>query len=322
MKRDFSAEKKSKITRAHYGDDGGLFEKEGIRNRYMFGDSGKRSDAELMVYRDKDGLPVIYDAATHNRERHASPDDLSVLWHEILSPLTVIKGYTGTMLELGDTITEEQKMQYLRGIESASNRMLRLIENLRDISHMEKSDVWVTHSIYLNDILRHTVPEMQRQTTKHVIKINPVERLPLVKAEPEKIEQVISNLIINAIKYSPEGGEISVAVRLVRDEQELDRMFGDTPEISLPCLVVSIADEGIGIPEAELDNIFERFYRVNDQIIKSTPGAGLGLYISKMIVEGHGGHIWARNRSQGGSVFHFSLPLEQKITRRYKDYHQ
>lgn len=321
MKRDFSTEGKSKITRTHYGDDGGLFEKEGIRNRYMFSDSRNGGHTESVVYKDKDGLPVIYDAATYNREKRTNLDDLSVLWHEILSPLTVIKGYTGTLLELSQAITEEQKEQYLRGIESASNRMLRLIENMRDIYHLEKSDVWVTHSVYLNDILRHTVPEMQRQTTKHVIKINPVERLPMVKAEPEKIEQVLSNLLINAIKYSPDGGEIIVAVRLVRDEQELGSMFGDTPEISLPCLVVSITDEGIGIPEADLENIFERFYRVDDQIIKSTPGAGLGLYISKMIVEGHGGRIWARNRSQGGSVFHFSLPLEKKVTRRYKDYH-
>jgi len=321
MKRNLSAWQKNNILHAHYGEDGALQEKEGTGKRYMFGDSGNKSEAELVVYKDKDGLPVTYDAAADDKKKHTTTDDLSVLWHEILSPLTVIKGYTGTLLELNESITEEQKKQYLRGIESASNRMLRLLENLRDISHLENSDTWITHSVYLNDLLRKVIPEMQSQTNKHVIKITPVERLPLVRAEPEKIEQVLTNLITNSIKYSPQGGEITVDVRLVRDEQDLSTMFGDTPAISFPCLIISIADDGIGVPEEELESIFQRFYRVNDQIIKSTPGAGLGLYISQMIVEGHGGRIWASNRSQGGSVFNFSLPLEQRATERYKDYH-
>jgi signal transduction histidine kinase len=311
----------NKIFRNHYSEDGALPEKKGTGKRYMFDDSGNRSETELMVYKDKDGLPVTYDAAAHDKKKHTTTDDLSVLWHEILSPLTVIKGYTGTLLELSESITEEQKKQYLRGIESASNRMIRLLENLRDISHLDNSDTWVTHSVYLNDLLRQAVPEIQSQTNKHVIKITPVERLPLVKVEPEKISQVLTNLLTNAIKYSPQGGEITVNVRLVRDEQELSRMFGDTPVISLPSLVVSVTDDGIGVPEEELENIFQRFYRVDNQIIKSTPGAGLGLYISQIIVEGHGGRIWARNRLQGGSIFSFSLPLEEKVTRRYKDYH-
>lgn len=274
-----------------------------------------------MVYRDKDGLPVTYDAETHDEKMHTTTDDLSVLWHEILSPLTVIKGYTGTLLELSESITEEQKEQYLRGIESASNRMLRLLENLRDISHLENSDAWITHSVYLNDIIRQVVPEIQHQTNRHVIKIAPVERLPLVKAEPEKIEQVLTNLITNAIKYSPQGGEITVDVRLVRDERDIGELCGDAPAISFPSLVVSIADDGIGIPEGDLEKIFQRFYRVDNQIIKSTPGAGLGLYISQMIVEGHGGRVWAGNRHQGGSVFYFSLPLEPRAAGSYKDYH-
>lgn len=286
----------------------------------MFSDAGNRS-TELMVYKDKDGLPVTYDAAAQEKKQYTTTDDLSVLWHEILSPLTVIKGYTGTLLELNESITEDQKRQYLRGIESASNRMLRLLENLRDISHLENSDTWITHSVCLNDILRQVVPEIQRQTNKHVIKITPVERLPFVRAESEKIVQVLTNLITNAVKYSPQGGEITVDVCLVRDEQELGELSGDAPVISFPSLVVSITDDGIGIPEEELENIFQRFYRVNSQIIKSTPGAGLGLYISQIIVEGHGGRIWARNSHPGGSVFYFSLPLEQKVSRNYKDYH-
>ena len=286
-----------------------LSEREGMTRKLMTNDVNDTNTTELVVYKDKDGLPVTYDAGIENQRKQTKPDDLSVLWHEILSPLTVIKGYTGTLLELSHAITEEQKKQYLRGIESASNRMLRLLENLRDITRLEEPDVLITHAVSIHDIVRQMVSETQSQTKKHIIKILPTERLPLVKVEPEKIEQVLSNLLGNAIKYSPQGGDIGVEIRLVRYESDLRKMFGNTPPMKLPCIVVSVNDNGIGVPETERERIFERFYRVDNKIIKSTPGAGLGLYISKIIVEAHGGKIWAKNRLQGGSVFSFSLPL-------------
>jgi signal transduction histidine kinase len=261
------------------------------------------------VYADKDDLPVTY-ATAHEPEKKVKPDEISVLWHELLSPLTVIKGYISTLLELDYAITEDQKKQYLRGIESASNRVIRLLENLRDITRLEETDAIAKRPISMIELLRQIASEVQSQTTKHVIKIMPSARLPLIKVDPEKIEQVVSNLLGNAVKYSPEGGDIEVEIRMVQSEQELRGMNGDTPPVRLPCLVVTIADTGIGIPETELERIFERFYRVNSKLIRSTPGAGLGLYICRLIVEAHGGHIWARNRAQGGSVLSFSLPLE------------
>jgi signal transduction histidine kinase len=264
-------------------------------------------NAGLQVYADKDGIPVMYDAATHKQKTKS--DDISVLWHELLSPLTVIKGYTSTLLELSHAITEEQKEQYLRGIESASNRVVRLLENLRDITRLEETDSMSIQIVSMPDLLRLSISEVHAQTNKHVIKLRPSPRLARVRVDPEKIEQVINNLLVNAIKYSPQGGDIEAEVCMVRSEQELRRMFGDTPQVRLPCLIVSIADTGIGIPEEELDRIFERFYRVKNKVTQAAPGAGLGLYICRIIVEAHGGHIWARNRLKGGSVFSFSLPL-------------
>jgi signal transduction histidine kinase len=117
------------------------------------------------------------------------------------------------------------------------------------------------------------------------------------------------NLIQNAIKYSPSGGEIEVMVRTISKESELRDTYRNTPRLKLPAQIVSVIDHGPGIPEKELEQVFERFYRVNNERIKSTPGSGLGLYISKMIIESHGGSIWASNNPEGGSVFSFSLPL-------------
>jgi signal transduction histidine kinase len=285
--------------------------KEGRSARVITG-VGTIVPAPKIYYEDKHGLPVMYEATQHEQKKQAKvkTSAISVLWHELVSPLTLIKGYTATLLQLNHAISEEQKEQYLRGIDSASNRLIRLLESLRDITKLEETDDLTIQRISLLDLLRLAASEMQNQTANHILKILPCPRLPLVKADPEKIEMVVNNLMVNAIKYSPQGGDIEIGVRLVKSEEELRKIFGDTPPVRLPCLITSIADTGVGIPEAELDHIFEKFYRVNNKLTRTTPGAGLGLYICKIIIEAHGGYIWARNRLQTGSVFHFSLPLE------------
>jgi two-component system, OmpR family, sensor histidine kinase KdpD len=268
------------------------------------------------IYTDKNKLPVMYDAALGipaAKSPKAETNIISVLWHELITPLTVIKGYASTLLQLEEAITEEQKQQYLRGIDSASNRVIRLLENLRDITKLEETDAITMQRIPLLDLLRQTASEMQNQTRQHIIKILPCPRLPLVKADPEKIEMVLNNLLINAVKYSPQGGDIELGLRMVRNEPEMTDIFPDAPQVKLPCIVVSVADKGIGLPEAELERIFEKFYRVKNRLSPVTPGAGLGLYICKIIVEAHNGRIWARNRSGGGSVFRFSLPLDKVV---------
>jgi len=264
------------------------------------------------LHQDKNRLPVMYDAALGvpaAKPPKAETNIISVLWHELITPLTVIKGYASTLLQLEEAITEDQKQQYLKGIDSASNRVIRLLENLRDITKLEETDAITMQRVPLLDLLRQTASEMQNQTRQHLIKILPCPRLPLVSADPEKIEMVLNNLLINAVKYTPQGGDIELELRMVRGEPEMANIFADAPQVKTPCLIVSVADTGIGLPEDELDRIFEKFYRVKSRLAPVTPGAGLGLYICKIIVEAHGGRIWAMNRLSGGSVFHFSLPL-------------
>jgi signal transduction histidine kinase len=263
----------------------------------------------LRLYRDKDGLPVTFDAATHQKVEQAKADAISVLSHELLSPLTLIKGYTATLLDLRNVITEEQQERYLRGIETASNRLVRLLESLRDITRLEETNSLMTTPVNLYDLLRATAAEAQAQTTKHIIKLRPAGRLPRVRLDTERIVQLMHNLLTNAIKYSPQGGDIEVDVCLVHDEDELEKLYAGAPDIHLPALIVSVADSGIGIPEPELELVFEKFYRVSSDTTRGISGAGLGLYICKMIVEAHGGRIWAGNRIQGGAVLCFSLPV-------------
>ena len=265
------------------------------------------------VYEDRHGLPVIYDADQREakKQNKVETNNITVLWHELISPLTIIKGYAATLLQLNHAISEEQKEQYLKGIDSASNRVIHLLENLRDITVLEETGSLTIQRISMLDLLRQIASEMQNQTTKHIIKLLPCARLPLVNADPEKLELVVNNLLTNALKYSPEGGDIEISVRLIHTEDELKKICGDTPPVRTPSIITCISDSGVGIPNQELDHIFEKFYRVKNKLTRTTPGAGLGLYICKIIVEAHGGHIWAKNRIPNGSAFHFSLPLEK-----------
>ena len=261
-------------------------------------------------YKDKYGIPVLYDSSAQERRKRVEPDGVSVLSHELLSPLTLIKGYTATLLQLADAITEEQRTQYLQGIGSATDRVIRLLEDLRDISRSEVvTPDLIIQPTFLPDILRKTVSEVQRQTTKHVIRLRQFCPLPAANVDQQKIEQVMTNLLVNALKYSPQGDDIEVMVWQAHSEHELEETLGEVPPMKFPCLIVSVTDSGIGIPEAELERVFERFYRVDNRLTRSTSGAGLGLYICKIIIEGHGGHIWAKSRLQEGSILSFSLPV-------------
>jgi len=272
--------------------------------------TGDVDNPTLRICEDKDGIPIIYNACTHERELD-KPDELSILSHELLSPLTLIKGYTATLLQLSNVVTEEQKVCYLRGIESAANKLVRLLENIRDLAQLEETDSFTCNPTSLSHVMQEIVLEMQSQTTTHFIKFRRFSSLPKVNINQQKMEQVITNLLSNAIKYSPEVSDIEIDINQVRNQSEMENLFGSAPNIGVPCLIVSVSDSGIGIPETELERIFDRSYRLDNSITCKTHGFGFGLYICKVIVEAHGGRIWARNRAQRGSTFYFSLPLEQ-----------
>ena len=275
--------------------------------------TGRRDTQSVKVpgYKDKHGIPVLYDASTQKQRKRAQPDAVSVLSHELLSPLTLIKGYSSTLLQLADVITEEQRTQYIQGIGAATNRVIQLLENLRDISRLELAvPSLIIQPTSLPDLLRKTVSEIQSQTTKHVIRLRQFGPLLMANIDRQKIEQVMTNLLVNAVKYSPQGGDIEVIVWLAHGEHELEEILGEIPPVKFPCLVVSITDSGVGIPEAELDQVFEQFYRVDNRLTRATSGAGLGLHICKIIMEAHGGHIWANSTLREGSTFSISLPVK------------
>jgi signal transduction histidine kinase len=143
-------------------------------------------------------------------------------------------------------------------------------------------------------IAERVIAQRRPLAPHHTLEVEADARLPLVDADPLRVEQVLTNLVENAIKYSPDGGR--VAIRLTHDGAE-------------GALVVRVEDQGVGITPEQAERLFERFYRVDGALARKTKGVGLGLFISKSLVAAHGGRIWVESTPGAGSRFSFTLPL-------------
>jgi signal transduction histidine kinase len=155
--------------------------------------------------------------------------------------------------------------------------------------------------VNLERLARKVAEAYRTQTADHQLEVDFPAPLPLVWGDEERLRQVLTNLVNNAIKYSPQGGLIRIGGWLEQGDGAADKAR----------VVLYIADQGIGIPTAELPKIFDRFYRVDSSLRRNTAGAGLGLYLAKAIVEAHGGQIWARSEPGKGTTFFIALPIEQ-----------
>ena len=219
---------------------------------------------------------------------------LSTVSHELRTPLGSIKGYATTLLSHGNRLRKDEQREFLEIIDSEADRLRELIENLLDLSRLEAGVLRIDRepgrlAATMRDVLR----KVQLATPNHQLGLDwPVDDL-LVSADQRRIYQVVQNLLTNAVKYSPHGGTITLSAAARGRE-----------------LVVSITDQGLGIPAMELARIFDRFHRVQGEVSRGIGGTGLGLAICKGLVEAHGGRIWAESEGVGkGSTFRFTLPL-------------
>jgi two-component system, OmpR family, phosphate regulon sensor histidine kinase PhoR len=211
--------------------------------------------------------------------------------HELRSPLTSISGYTDTLLHHGpwdDTIQHE----FLEAVAGSAARLTALVDNLLDAATLEAGALRLQREpVRVERVAERVLAQRRLLAGACTLRLDTRPGLPLAEADPLRIEQVIANLVDNAIKYSPHGGEIRVRV---------EANTGDE-------LVVTVADQGQGVPPQHVQHLFERFYRV-DAEGRRVKGVGLGLYICKSLVESHGGRIWVDSEPERGSTFAFTLP--------------
>ena len=217
---------------------------------------------------------------------------ISVISHELKTPVALIKGYAGTLRREDACWDAETLNEGLTVIEEESDRLARLIDDLLDASRIQAGVLKLElGDVRLSQLAAKVVDGFRLQTEDHRFELDFPADLPLVLADEERLRQVLSNLVNNAIKYSPGGGAIRV---------------GGWSEPAR--VVVYVADEGIGIPAEGQEKLFQRFYRVDSSMRRRTQGAGLGLFLSRAIVEAHGGRIWLRSEPEKGTTVFFSLP--------------
>jgi len=223
---------------------------------------------------------------------------VSTVSHELRTPLTSIKGFISTLLEDHDEYYDKDtRLEFYHIIDEECDRLTRLISDLLNISRIEAGralDLILTH-VNIPDLVRRVVNAQQSYTTRHEIKADVPEDLPTVVADQDKLDQMLTNLVGNAIKYSPEGGDVVVAAR------------DDGPSV-----LITVSDQGLGIPVHHRDRIWERFHRVDDDAdSRAVSGTGIGLYLVNHLAQAHGGDVWLDWSEVGqGSRFAVRLPKQ------------
>jgi len=219
---------------------------------------------------------------------------LSVISHELKTPVSIIKGYAGTLAREDAKWDEKTLLDGLSIIEEEADRLDQLITNLLEASRLQAGGFKLKLSyLDLADMAKAAVEKLQTTTDNHTFAVDFPDDFPSIQGDYERLREVLTNLIGNAIKYSPDGGQISVKGRV--DSPNVVRLF--------------IADEGIGIPPADQERIFDRFHRVDNRLARQTPGTGLGLFLVKAVVEAHGGRVGVDSMPGQGSTFWVELPV-------------
>ncbi len=244
---------------------------------------------------DISGVVATFNDITELRsvERMKS-EFVSTVSHELRTPLTSIKGFVRTLLD--DTqgyYDRDMQMEFYRIIDTECDRLVRLISDLLNLSRIESGRALdlVLSEVDLRELIRRVVESQRAYTSNHEFELLVPEDLEPITADRDKVDQVLTNLVSNAIKYSPEGGKITIEARDLGD-----RVF------------VSVSDQGIGIPEDQIGRLFTRFHRVDSRDSRRQYGTGIGLYLVKHLVEAHKGEVGVRSKLGEGSTFTFTLP--------------
>ncbi len=221
---------------------------------------------------------------------------VSVVSHELQTPIAIIKGYASTLRREDASWDADTLRGRLEAIEDEADRLNHLVGNLLYASRIQAGGLQMERAqVNVAEAVRAGVRRFVARSPEVDVRVRFPANRPTVLADRERIEEVILNLLDNAVKYSPRGERIRVAGQVTDDE-----------------VVVHVTDTGQGIPLREQERIFERFQRLEGATMRRTQGAGLGLYICRAIVEAHGGRIWVRSELGQGSTFSFSLPREEK----------
>jgi len=249
-------------------------------------------------------LVVLQDVTPLKEAEQLKDQFIGLVVHELRNPLAALKGFATMLLRhsegsKGTALTSWQR-EALTEIDVATDRLNRLTEDLLDVVRLQAGRLVLSReSIDLVDITRRVIEQMGQRSDRHQLTLSTSFSHLQAQVDAGRIEQVLANLLINAIKYSPAGGSVEVTLQLLPGGQEA---------------LISIRDQGIGIPQAEQAHLFGRFVRASNSQAHGISGTGLGLYLCRELVKQHGGDIWFESAEGAGSTFFLRLPLSQSIS--------
>lgn len=219
---------------------------------------------------------------------------ISTLAHEMRTPLTSIKGYSTAMLMEEAAFSPEVQREFLQIIDEESTVLQNLIHDLLESSIIDAGFLKLElQPVMLPRLAKSVTDDIARISPKHRFLADFPRQFPIVDADPDRIGQVLRNLLDNAVKYSPQGGLIVVRGEVGQDE-----------------VTISVADQGMGIAREHLNRLFEKFFRAETGLGRHVVGSGLGLPICQTIVESHGGRIWAESEVGQGTILYFTIPMK------------
>ncbi|MBB4826967.1 two-component system sensor histidine kinase VicK [Sporosarcina luteola] len=241
-------------------------------------------------------IVVLHDNTEQEKIDMERREFVSNVSHELRTPLTTMRSYLDALAD-GAWKSEDIAPNFLRVTQTETERMIRLVNDLLKLSRMDSKEYeldteWVEFNHFFNSIIERF--EFSKSQNVHFKRLLPREDL-FVEIDTDKLTQVIDNIISNALKYSPDGGDVRFGVTTSGD-----------------FIKVMISDDGMGIPKANVNRIFERFYRADRARSRAMGGTGLGLAIAKEMINAHGGDIWAESEEGKGTTIFFTLPYEQQ----------
>ena len=242
------------------------------------------------------GILNVRDITREREQEEQRSTFISVISHELQTPIAIIKGYASTLARTDAMLDPEALRSRLLAVEEEADRLNKLVGNLLYASRIQAGGLQMEITpLDLARLVEGVVRRLRAKSPDCSVTFDIPPQLPTVMADRDRIEEVLQNLLDNAIKYSPQHPTVTVTCRGTGDE-----------------VIVSVSDAGIGISLRDQEQIFHRFQRVGNQLTSASQGAGLGLYICRAIVEAHGGQIWVESTLHEGSTFSFSLPRAEK----------
>jgi signal transduction histidine kinase len=236
---------------------------------------------------------TLRDATAEHTLERARADFVTTASHELRTPLTAIYGSVRTLISRADALDESQRARLLRMIEQESEHLAQIVDQLLVTAQIDRGRLRMEErDCDIAELCASVIEAAEARKPESIqLKLVAPKSSPPLKCDPPKLKQVLVNLVENAIKYSPEGGRIEVRIADMPDRLRID-----------------VQDEGLGIPPSEQARIFEKFYRLDAEMTRGVGGSGLGLYISREIVEQMGGLLSVRSRRGSGSTFTVTLP--------------